>query len=132
MGGTGTEHFSLAATMTALQQGLVTIVCRIGFDAAVHGFIVGLIIACVGLFLASKKQRYGKPLLSVARKIAIFCAVMAMPGAICLVTSGSLPPVNSLQLSSVGLIGFWSLVTLHLIMEEMNFQWFQQDTTIEG
>lgn len=128
----GDEHFSLAATMDALGQATVAIICRIGFDAAVHGLIVAFIIAVIGLVLASRQHRYGKPLLSVFKKMAIFCSALAVPGVICLISSGKLPPVNSLQLSSVGLIGFWSLVVLHLCMEEMNFQWFQQDRTSEG
>lgn len=128
----GTEHFDLAATVDAISAAVVAIVCRVGFDAAVHGMIVGLIIAAVGLVLMNRQHRYGKPLLAVFKKIAIFCAILGLPGAIALVSTGKLPPVNNLVLSSVGLIGFWALVTLHLCMEEMNFQYFQQDTAKEG
>jgi hypothetical protein len=121
----GTEHFDLAATTNAVWQAIVAVVCRIGFDAAVHGFCVAAIVLAVGLSLSAKGHRYGKPLVAVFRKIALFCSILVLPGLICLMTSGKLPPVNSLQLSSVGLIGFWALVTLHICMEEMNFQLFQ-------
>ncbi|MBX9687116.1 MAG: hypothetical protein K2X27_10465 [Candidatus Obscuribacterales bacterium] len=121
----GSEHFDLAAASDAVWNALVSVVCRIGFDAAVHGFCLAGIVLAVALSLSSRKHRYGKPLLAVARKIAIFCSILGLPGLISLVMSGKLPEVNSLQLSSVGLIGFWSLVTLHLCMEEMNFQLFQ-------
>jgi hypothetical protein len=127
----GTEHFDLAATIDAVTGAVVSIVCRVGFDAAVHGIIVGLIIAAIGIVLMNRKHRYGKPLLAVFKKILIFCSILGLPGVIALVSTGKLPPVNNLVLSSVGLIGFWALVTLHLCMEEMNFQYFQQDTPQE-
>lgn len=120
------EHFDLNATMEAIWNACSAVVCRIGFDAAVHGFCLALVVLAVGLVLKSRKHRYGKPLLAVFRKIAIFCMILVLPGLLCLLGSGKLPAINSLQLSSVGLLGFWSLVTLHLCMEEMNFQLFQQ------
>ena len=119
------EHFNLSATIDAVWQALVAIVCRIGFYAALHGFCLSIIVLIVALALLSRKHRYGKPLLAVFGKIVIVCAILSLPGLACLVTCGALPAVNSLQLSSVGLIGIWSLVTLHLVMEEMNFQLFQ-------
>lgn len=125
----GTEHFDLAATMDAVFNAFVSVICRIGFEAAVHGFCLAAIVLIVGLSLAAKRHRYGKPLLSVFRKIAIFCSILVIPGLICLATTGKLPPVNSLQLSSVGLIGFWSLLTLHFCLEEMNFQLFPADSS---
>ena len=118
----GTEHFDLNATMDAISNAFTSLVCRIGFDAAVHGFCLAAVVLLVGLACLSRKHRYGKPLLSVSKKIAIFCAVLVVPGLICLLTTGKLPLVDRLQLSSFGLLGFWSLVTLHLCMEEMNFQ----------
>jgi hypothetical protein len=121
-----TEHFDLAATTNAIGNAIVSIVCRIGFDAAIHGFCVAAIVLAVGLSLKGKGHRYGKPLIAVFRKIAIFCAILMVPGTISLVTTGKLPPVNTLQLNSVGLVVFWALVTLHLCMEEMNFQLFPE------
>ena len=128
----GTEHFDLASTVDAVTSGVVALVCRVGFDAAVHGLIVAFIIAAIGVVLANRKHRYGKPLLAVFKKIVIFCMILGLPGVIALVSSGKLPPVNNLVLSSVGLIGFWALVTLHLCMEEMNFQYFQQEPAQEN
>lgn len=122
----GTEQFDLGQTSTAVGNALLAVVCRIGFEASIHGFCLAALVLLVALFCAGRKHRYAKPLFSVARKIGIFCAILAIPGTICLLTQKSLPDLNGLQLSSVGLIGFWSLVTLHLCMEEMNFQLFQQ------
>lgn len=121
-----TGHFSLSATMGAVWQAFEAVVCRIGFDVAIHGLIVALVVFVIGLVLSSRKHKAGKPLVSVFRKLAVFCSILALPGIICLFSKGSLPKVNSLELSSIGLIGFWCLVTLHLCMEEMNFQWFQR------
>ncbi len=120
------EHFSLSETMNSVWHAFVAVVCRIGFDVAMHGLIIALVVLTVGLTLSAKGHRYGRPLISVFRKLSIFCVALGLPGAICLYSSGVLPRVNSLELSSVGLLGFWSLVTLHLCMEEMNFQWFQK------
>ncbi len=125
----GSEHFDLAATTDAIWQAVVAIVCRIGFDAAVHGFCVSALVLAVGLSLSGKKHRYGKPLIMVFRKMAIFCSILILPGLVCLISSGKLPPVNSLQLNSVGLIVFWALVTLHLIMVEINFQLFPEQAS---
>lgn len=119
------EHFNLAAAAASTWQAIVAVVCRIGFSAALHGLVLSAIVLIVGISLSARKHRYGKPLMAVAGKIACFCAVLSLPGAICLFTAGKLPAVNSLELSSIGLIGFWSLVTIHLCMEEMNFQLFQ-------
>jgi hypothetical protein len=125
----GTEHFNLASTLDAIWQALVALTCRIGFDLALHGICLAAVVLAVGLVLSAGKHRYGKPLVAVFKKMAIACAVLAVPGLICLLTSGNLPRVNSLELSSVGLLGFWALVTLHLCMEEMNFQLFQSRQT---
>lgn len=128
----GSEHFNLEATVDAVWHAFVSVVCRIGFDAAVHGFCLAIIVLVIGLSLAGKKHRYGKPLIAVFRKMAIFCSALILPGLICLLSTGKLPPVNTLQLSSVGLLGFWALVTLHLCLEEMNFQLFQAKQTSQN
>lgn len=125
----GSEHFDLAATIDAITQAFISLTCRVGFDAAIHGLCVALIVLAVSLGCQSRKHRYGKPLMTVFKKMAIFCTILGIPGLICLATTGKLPPVNSLQLSSFGLIGFWALVTLHLCMEEMNFQLIQSRTS---
>lgn len=125
----GTEHFDLAATVNAVWNAISSVVCRIGFDAAIHGICVATIVLVFGLYFSSRQHRYGKPLIAVFRKMAIFCSILVVPGLISLLSCGKLPPVNSLQLSSIGLIGFWTLVTLHLCMEEMNFQLFPADQT---
>lgn len=121
----GSEHFNLTAAFDAVWHALVSVFCRIGFEAAVHGFCLAAVVLMVAVWLSTRKHKYGKPLFAVCRKMAIFCSVLVIPGLVCLIGSGKLPPVNNLQLSSIGLLGFWALVTLHLCMEEMNFQLLQ-------
>lgn len=125
----GTEHFDLAAASNSVWNALSSVVSRVGFDAAVHGICVASVVLLVGIYFSTRHHRYGKPLIAVSKKMAIFCSLLGLPGLISLLSSGKLPPVNSLQLSSIGLIGFWTLVTLHLCMEEMNFQLFPSDQT---
>lgn len=120
----GTEHFSLVAAIAEAGNAFVAIVCRIGFAAGTHGLLVAAVILSVGAVLLARKQKYGRPLMAVARKLGLMCLVLAIPGALSLLMTGALPTVNALELNSVGLLGFWSLVSLHLCMEEMNFQWF--------
>jgi len=125
----GTEHFDLAAATSAVWNAISSVVCRVGFEAAVHGFCVASIVLLFGIYFSTRHHRYGKPLVAVFRKMAIFCTILVIPGLISLLSAGKLPAVNSLQLSSIGLLGFWTLVTLHLCMEEMNFQLFPSEQT---
>ena len=119
-----TETFDLGATMSVVWQALNAVVCTIGFQAATHGLVLALMMVIYGWFAQQRSRREGKPLIVVARKLCIFCGILAVPGLIALSTSGHLPPVNQLKLSSFGLFGFWSLVIAHLCLEEMNYEWF--------
>lgn len=116
--------FDLAATLHAIGQAFIAVICRIGFEVAVHGLAVAFLVGILGLIFLQRQHKAGRPLLVVCKKLSIFCGVLALPGTICLLSSHVLPKVNTLQLNSIGLLGFWSLVVLHLIMEEMNFQWY--------
>lgn len=118
------EHFDLQATVDAVYQAIIGLICHIGFDAGVHGLILALIIGLTGLILTQKKTRFGKPLIAVFRKLALFCAIMMLPGIVALAVEHQLPSTGVLHVSSLGFIAFWSLITLHLSAEEMNYQWF--------
>lgn len=120
----GVETFDLQATVAMVGQAFIAVICNVGFQAATAGLAVACMIAVIGLVSLKQGRRTGKPLLLVARKMAIFCGFLAIPGLLALVFSGHLPPVNQLVLHPIGLIGFWGLVTAHLCMEEMNFQWY--------
>lgn len=123
---TTTEPFSLEATCKAVADAFAIIVASVGFQVATAGLAVALVIGVLGLIALSQHKKTGRPLLVVTRKLAIFCGLLSLPGLITLLTAGRLPPVNQLSLHPLGLLGFWSLVTAHLCMEEMNFEWFQE------
>lgn len=118
------EPVDLNAVFSAVSNAFVSVICNIGFQVAIHGLMVALVICLLALISMKRGTKTGPPLMAVFRKLSLFCLALALPGALCLVTSGKLPAVNSLQLNSFGLIGFWSLVVAHLCMEEMNYQWF--------
>lgn len=119
-----TETFDLGATVLTVLNALRAVVCTIGFQAAVHGLCVALVICLCAIASWQRRGKWARPLFSVFRKMSIFCILLGAPGAICLMTTHALPQVNQLELNSFGLIGFWALVTAHLCMEEMNFQFF--------
>ena len=100
------------------------VVCTIGFQFATAGLFVAVTLGIIGLISLSRGTKPGRPLLAVSRKIAIFCGFLGVPGLLTLWTQGSLPPVNQLVLNPFGLICLWGLITAHMCMEEMNFQWF--------
>jgi predicted branched-subunit amino acid permease len=120
----GAEKFDLNATVSAIGQACTALFCHALFDAALHGLAVALTVGLVGLILSQRRQRFGKPLMAVSAKLAMFCAALLLPGLIALITSGHLPAVGVFQFSSLGFVVFWGLISLHLSAEEMNFEWF--------
>ena len=121
---TGTEPFDMQATASVVWNALCAVVCNVGFQVAATGLVVASIIALLAFTSLKNGKRTGKPLLSVSRKIGIFCLCLGIPGAICLIASHHLPQVNQLVINPLGLFGLWGLITAHLCMEEMNFQWY--------
>lgn len=120
------SSFDLQATLNAVGEAFKTVVCTIGFEAGAHGLFAASVVGMIGFYLWRKRHRAGRPLLMVCKKLVVICGVMCVPGLIAMVTAGKLPVVGTLQLNSIGLLGFWTLVILHLSMEEMNYEWFQQ------
>ena len=118
------EPFNLDAFLASVWQALNALVCHVWFDAAVHGMAMAAAIAIAGIILHKRGLRFGVPLLSVGKKLAIFCLFLLAPGALSLITHGKLPDAGVFNVSSLGFIAFWSLISLHLSAEEMNFQWF--------
>ncbi len=116
--------FNLAEGIASVRQALLAIVCHTGFEAAVYGLAMAAILLSAGLAFRQRQLRFGPPLVAVARKVAIFCIILAVPGGICLAVSGCLPPTGNLEVTGLAFVAFWSLVCLHLSAEEMNFQWF--------
>jgi ABC-type transport system involved in cytochrome c biogenesis permease component len=120
------ENFNLHATLTAISQAVVAVVCHMLFMWALHGLGLAAIVAVIGLILFKRGHRFGAPLMHVARRTAIFCAVVCLPGVVWLAAFGKLPDAGVFNFNSLGLIGFWSLIYLHLSAEEINHRQFSK------
>ncbi len=118
------EPFSLQATLDAVGQAMAGILCHMFFISALHGLGLSLILALIGFGLFQQKHRFGAPLLSVARRFAILCLIVMVPGVISLLATGKLPPAGVFNVNSIGFIVFWGMVLTHMIGEEMNHAWF--------
>ena len=116
--------FNLHGTILAIAHAFYAIFCHVFFDAALHGLGIAVVFALFGFVLFKRSQRFGKPLMSVARRLSIFCLVLLLPGALSLLFAGHLPSTGVFSINSMGFIGFWSLICVHLSAEEMNHQWF--------
>lgn len=118
------EKFNFQQTVSEVGQAATAVIGHCLFDAAVNGFVLALILACVALILSRSKHRFTKPLFSVARRLSMVCAVVAIPGVLYLIFTGKLPNSGNYNVTSLGYIVWWSMVSVHMCAEEMNFQWF--------
>jgi hypothetical protein len=117
-------NFNLHATLEAIGQGIVAVVCHMLFDWALHGLILAGIVALIGFALQRRYPNFGRPLLRVSKRTSIFCAVVCVPGCLWFVAYGRLPDAGVFNFNSLGLIGLWSLIYVHLSAEEINHQRF--------
>ncbi len=123
------ETFNLHRTVVAVQQALFAVVCHMVFDAAMHGLVMALALGIIGFGLNIRKNRFGKPLMDVCRRLSLFCLLLASPGAVTWTLQGHLPPTGVYNVNSIGFVIFWSLICLHLSAEEMNYCFFiKRDT----
>jgi hypothetical protein len=120
------EVFNLHATLASVGQAMVAVVCHMLFTWALHGLGLAGVLALIGYVLYKRKHRFGIPLLYVARRTAIFCACVCVPGCLWLIVYGRLPDAGVFNFNSLGLIGFWSLIYLHLSAEEINHRQFSK------
>lgn len=118
------EKFDFQQTVSEVWQAASAVIGHCLFDAAVNGFVLAFIIACVALYLSRSQHRFTKPLFSVARRLSLVCAVVAVPGVLNLIFTGKLPASGNYNVTSLGYIVWWSMVSVHMCAEEMNFQWF--------
>lgn len=118
------DGFNLHQTIESIGQAFQAVICHVFFDAALHGLGIAIIFAILGVALLKGKPKIGKPFIAVAKRLAIFCAVLLVPGLISLALQGHLPSTGVFSINSLGFIVFWSLICVHLSAEEMNFQWF--------
>ncbi len=120
----GLEKFDLQSTVATVWNAIGAVTCHILFDGAIHGLIMAAIICTIGLALRTRQHRFGKPLIFAALRIALVCVLATIPGVLCLVITGKLPETGVYNVNSLGFIVFWSMVSVHLCAEEMNFQWW--------
>lgn len=118
------EKFNFQQTVSEVGQAAIAVIGHCLFDAAINGFLLAIVIALVALILSRTKHRFTKPLFSVARRLSIVCAVVAVPGVLYLIFTGKLPSSGNYNVTSLGYIVWWSMVSVHMCAEEMNFQWF--------
>lgn len=118
------EKFDFHQTVGEVWQAASAVIGHCLFDAAKNGFVLAFIIACVALFLSRTKHRFTKPLFAVARRLSLVCAVVAVPGVLYLLFTGKLPNSGNYNVTDLGYIVWWSMVSVHMCAEEMNFQWF--------
>lgn len=123
------DKFNFQATLASVNQAVLSVVCHIVFDFAMHGFMIAAILATCAVVLAQRKHRFSRPLFSVSRRMAIFCGIISIPGLISLCITGALPATGVYTGASLGFIVFWSMVTIYMCGEEMNYQWFIKGNT---
>ncbi len=115
-----TTSFNLHQTLEMIGRATQAIVCHMLFDFALHGIILCAFLWLVSIYLAQKKYLYTKSIRRVTKRIFIFCLLLTIPGWVSLVIAHRLPDAGLFNFNSVGLLGFWSLICVHLVFEEMN------------
>ena len=118
------EKFNFQQTVSEVGQAAIAVIGHCLFDAAVGGFVLAFVLFCTAVVLSLSKHRFTKPLFSVARRLSIVCAVVGMPGVLYLIFTGKLPNSGNYNVTMLGYIVWWSMVSVHMCAEEMNFQWF--------
>lgn len=117
--GSVSDKFDLHATLQAIGQAATAVVCHMLFEFAMYGLLMAVLLAIAGAFYLSKQHRFGRPLITVSRRVATTCLILSLPGAWTLVFYGSLPSAGVFNVSSIGFICAWSLIFLHLSAEEI-------------
>ena len=128
MGNVG-EKFDLSATLSAVGQAALAVICHMLFEFAAHGLFMAALLAVAGVIFLTRRHHFGPPLLRVARRLGIFCAILALPGVLCIVFWGGLPSAGVFNVNSLGFICAWSLICLHLSAEEINHSQTSSDST---
>jgi hypothetical protein len=117
--GLTSESFDLHATLHSIGQAALAVTGHMLFKFGVHGLFMAAFMAIAGLVLVRKNPTLHKALLLVARRIAVFCAVISLPGIMCLIFYGKLPDAGVFNINSMGFICLWSLICVHLFAEEV-------------
>jgi len=118
------DKFDFQATLNAVGNAVVSVICHILFDFAMVGLGVAAVLAVLGFVMGQRKHRFEKRFYTVAKNISLACLGMALPGIGCLIFTGHLPESGVYVNFSLGFLVLWSMVTIYLCAEEMNYEWF--------
>ncbi|MBX9671690.1 MAG: hypothetical protein K2X93_29145 [Candidatus Obscuribacterales bacterium] len=121
------EKFDFHATVDAVWQALFSVTCHILFDFALVGLGIATFIGACAFVFKARQHRFARPFTSVAIRLGSVCLGLAVPGLVCLVFTGKLPDSGVYGNNCfLGFLVFWSMVTIYLLGEEMNYQWFDR------
>jgi len=126
---TSADSFNLHQTLATIGQAMQSVFSHMLFDFALHGFILAVVLAALAALLIRRKHAYGPPIMKVAKRIAAFCFLFAIPGSLYLIIHHHLPDAGVFSFNSIGLLGFWSLICTHLVAEEINNSIIKKDKT---
>lgn len=118
------EKFDFQATVRLVGDAAVSVICHILFDFALVGIGVAVVLSICAFVLGQRKHHFSRPFYIVARRIATACAALSVPGFGFLIFTGHLPASGVYLNFSFGFLVLWSMVTIYLCAEEMNFEWF--------
>jgi hypothetical protein len=125
--GTGTDSFNLQQTLATIGQAVQAVFSHMLFDFALHGLLLVVILGLLGFCLARRQHLYSSAIFTVAKRLTIFCLVLALPGTLSLIIQHHLPNAGVFSFNSIGLLGFWSLICTHLVAEEINNSIIKKD-----
>jgi hypothetical protein len=120
------EKFDFQATVRSVGEAVVSVICHILFDFAIVGICVAIVLSICAVVLKGRNHHFARPFFVVSRSIATACAVLAVPGCGFLLATGHLPESGVYLNFSFGFLVLWSMVTIYLCAEEMNFEWFSR------
>lgn len=118
------EKFDFQATVRSVGDAVISVICHILFDFALVGIGVAAVLTTCAFVLGKRGHHFKRPFYIVARRIATACAALSVPGFGFLIFTGHLPASGVYLNFSFGFLVLWSMVTIYLCAEEMNFEWF--------
>jgi hypothetical protein len=127
-----TTNFNLHQTIDTITTAFEAVICHMLFDFAVHGFVMAFILALIAAFLSSRKSLYAMCIFRVVKRISIFSLLVSVPGLLSLIINRHLPNAGVFNFNSIGLLSFWSLISVHLVFEEINNTIVRQNRITEA
>ena len=127
-----TSSFNLHQTIDIITKAMEAVVCHMLFDFAIHGIVMSIILVSIAAYLTSRKSNYAISIRRVSKRILIFSLLVAIPGSVSLIVNRHLPDAGVFNFNSIGLLSFWSLISVHLVFEEINNSMIKQNKISEA